>query len=612
MNVTAYKQLTETKQGFNSSVDTILSRFKNDDKFGISNLSSLSKEDYQKAKKSLPIVCFGGTFSSRSKKALIKASGLLILDFDNVDIQATKKTLIADKHCFACFASPSGKGVKALMRIDTVKNDEEYKRYYSYFERKYKDIDKSGSDISRACFFCYDSDLYLNKEAEMLFLAKEQKTLTKQVDSVKNDYALASKVCEIIRHAREGERHTKILAASRLMGGYVGAKKITYSEAERILLQEADLKNDDWKDNLQTVKDGLKHGMQSPIKDTAQLDKEVEKEHSVMKYGKIYYTLGDKREEVLKLYETGQTKGYDIGLDCIDEHYTCKTGSTTYVYGAPYSGKTQFWFWYLIALSKRHGLKHAIFSPETGSAKEIFAELLQMTAMQDFHKTFNKQMSQEALNDAMAFVDAHFIIIDPSHKVITHIDFFNYIDEIERVYNVKVHTATIDPFNEFRQDLGKFSNRQDLYLEAVLSEVRENARTNDRHNCIITHVQDQQILTANNIRYYPQPTYREIAGGQAWSRKGMSMLSVWRPKEGLRDQEGVPYESNATVIDVQKSKPKGTGKVGKVVLLYDTDKHSYTDMNSKSPLYENQGTEIESKYNSNINYSDESFNEPPF
>jgi len=608
MKVSVFENLYSDKP-FTQDVGTILERFKSDDRYNISEMADLSKDERDKRKKFLPVVTFAGVFSKRAKSALVQASGFAILDFDDVEPNEIKEVLSKDKYCYSAFISPSGNGVKALIRIGAVTSDFEYKQYYKAIAERY-DLDESGKDISRACFFCYDPGLWVNEEAKVMQVQLQQpkkRTPAKQVDNVRNDYSLASKACEVIRHAQEGERHTKILSASRLLGGYVAANRISYNEAERILLQEANLKNEDWRDNQKAVEDGLKNGMASPLP-VDQLDKAMKREESVIKYGKIYYTLRDKRDEVLDLYANGQQKGYTIGLQSVDSKYSLKLGTTTYLYAAPYTGKTQWWFWYLVQQSKTHGLKHAIFSPETGTAKEVFAELVQIAAQRDFYKTYNNQMTEEERDAAMKFVDTYFIVVDPSHKVITYKDFFNYLDEIERVYNVKLHTATIDPFNEFRQDLREFNGRQDLYLESVLSEVRENARTNDRHNCIITHVQNQQVVTVDNIRFYPMPTYREIAGGQAWSRKGMSMIALWRPKDGLCDPNGEPYPPNCTVLEVQKSKPKGVGEIGRVNLIYEIDKHSYIDEHGYAPTCDVSGKVPPSKYSNETTDEDD----PPF
>lgn len=599
MIVTAFKHYKDTKQPYYADAAKVLHKFANEDKHNIGTMLHLSNEEYKKAKNNLPIICFGGKFKTRASKQLIESSGLLTLDFDNIPLQEVRTSLKAFPSTYAVFNSPSGKGIKALIKIPKVKNDFEYKQYYSQLERLFPLVDISGKDISRACFICYDPNMYVNPDAITFEIdeVEEEKPKKKptKINAETNDYKALSRVCEIIRHAQKGERHDKILKASRLAGGFIASGLITYDEAERILLQEADNINEDWKDNQNTVRDGLEHGMNDPITDKNQLYQKLEGEENLIKFGKIYYTANDLNSEIENLYLYGNQKGYTTGHKELDEHYTVKEGSTTYVYGAPYSGKTQFWFEILLCLSIKHGLRHAIFSPETGSAPEIFAELIQMHAQQDFYKTYNKQMNLEIMEQSKRFVNEHFIVIDPKNNIIGYKDFFNYVNEVERVYNTKIHTATIDPFNEFKQDLKEFQGRQDLYLEAVLTEVRENARINNRHNCIITHVQGQQLQKQDNTMFYPMPTYREIAGGQAWSRKGMSMISIWRPKEGLRDEYGIPYESNATLVGIQKSKPKGVGKTGNIKMLLDLNKHRYLSDDGNEPNLK-KGEQVETKY----------------
>jgi len=164
----------------------------------------------------------------------------------------------------------------------------------------------------------------------------------------------------------------------------------------------------------------------------------------------------------------------------------------------------------------------------------------------DFYKDYNNQMTKEAKQTAEKFIDSHFIVIDPDDAVFTIEEFYDYVDIVERVYNCKIHTTVADPFNEFSHDFSKDNGRQDMYIERILGYIRRNARTNDRHNCLITHVTDQKprVDDVSKLSYYPPASYREIAGGQAWSRKGEQMICIWRPPTGLNDENGMPYEEN--------------------------------------------------------------------
>lgn len=124
---------------------------------------------------------FSGTFFNRNDKALIKHSGLLCLDFDHIDANATggihleelRSRLLQDS-CFntqLLFRSPSGDGLKWVIEIfpdfpDPQSNHVEYfTAVANYIRSTYGvEVDKSGKNISRACFLPYDPECYINPE----------------------------------------------------------------------------------------------------------------------------------------------------------------------------------------------------------------------------------------------------------------------------------------------------------------------------------------------------------------------------------------------------------------------------------------------------------------
>lgn len=128
------------------------------------------KSDRDTLKSRLYAAAWAGIFSNRGKGFCTSPSGIACLDFDRLaDPQETKRKLSRSRYCLAAFVSPSGNGVKMLVRIPLVIGDERYKEYYNAALLHYVafDPDTSTKDISRLCFLSHDPDLYLNENAEV-------------------------------------------------------------------------------------------------------------------------------------------------------------------------------------------------------------------------------------------------------------------------------------------------------------------------------------------------------------------------------------------------------------------------------------------------------------
>lgn len=139
------------------------------------NVLKLRKQskDEQKILKATQLQYFtpSGSFSQRNKDYLIEHSGYLCLDFDDIpqtEIPELKSKLITDKliPTVLLFTSPTGTGVKWITRIQA--NAETHGQYFdavtNYVLATYEiQVDKSGRDVARACFYSHDSDAYLGE-----------------------------------------------------------------------------------------------------------------------------------------------------------------------------------------------------------------------------------------------------------------------------------------------------------------------------------------------------------------------------------------------------------------------------------------------------------------
>jgi len=174
MKVSFYTKYNSVAPQKNTSLFKILDAIKNGIyKEQIKNVRLLindkPKRDIEKRK--LPLVGFGGTFTSRANSNLIQSSGLAMLDFDHVeDLQKLRNYVDNEVYTFCSFISPSGDGLKVLVKIPLVDNDKDYKSFYLELQKyynKFSETDDSTKDISRATYLSYDPNLHLNLDSEM-------------------------------------------------------------------------------------------------------------------------------------------------------------------------------------------------------------------------------------------------------------------------------------------------------------------------------------------------------------------------------------------------------------------------------------------------------------
>ncbi len=277
------------------------------------------------------------------------------------------------------------------------------------------------------------------------------------------------------------------------------------------------------------------------------------------------------------LFKTGVQRGYLLNFKSMKNIFSVKLGSTIYMYGSPYAGKTQFKYEILMQLSMLYGLRHAIYDPETGRPEHVKVMLTEIYTGKDFYDTYGRKMEEADVYKAANFLDEHFYLF--TGEDLSPIDFYSEVELFSKEHNKDIHTTSIDPWDDMIHDMTDFNGRDDKYLAHILKAVREDAIRTNRCHIIVTHVRDQQIVTEGGLRYYPPATPRELAGGQVWYRKGMTMMSIWKPPIGKSDSEGGNFEWDDIQIIMQKQKPQGVALRGEqnniATLKFDPKKHRY-------------------------------------
>ena len=169
--VTIFKDIKNTDTPFHIDVVKIIDRIRDGkSKELVTQIrKEKNKAERNELKKKLPSICFSGKFSKRADNSLLEHSGLICLDFDGYakqrDMIQDKEKMMKDKYTFCVFISPSGNGLKVLVKIP---NDaENHIKYFQSLENYYNSnhFDTTSKNISRVCYESYDPLVYMNDKS---------------------------------------------------------------------------------------------------------------------------------------------------------------------------------------------------------------------------------------------------------------------------------------------------------------------------------------------------------------------------------------------------------------------------------------------------------------
>jgi len=153
--------------------------------------SEVPRERLQEYKNSLlPPVCYNGVFDSEGE--LIQYNDITAIDIDHIGgrerLEEMRQKLIAEPHSIAVFETPSGDGLKVIVRHDNRDPDRHsdmYKQIMAYYECH----DPKCSDLKRRHYLSYDPLLWINPSDVIPFHFdatitehSKQKAATKPID----------------------------------------------------------------------------------------------------------------------------------------------------------------------------------------------------------------------------------------------------------------------------------------------------------------------------------------------------------------------------------------------------------------------------------------------
>jgi hypothetical protein len=539
MIATIYKTIF-SKEQFYINVEDALKRIQNGkSKILVEEIrSTLDKEKASKLKANLPSVCFSGKFGpDRKDEQLIEHSGFLVLDFDNIyELREKQTEIISKDFIFACWISPSGNGLKALVKIA---DGTKHREHFQSLQEVFPEIDRSGINVSRVCYESYDPEIYINHKAVVFTKAKKtEKQIVTQVQNL-DDSENFRRILKWLTNKNDafvtGERNSYIFKLASACSRF----GIDEEAALSLIATEYLVSNDFTMSEMRNaVKSGYRANRgsfgtaimqkENLVHKTTRYEINVKQEFTEEKdenyrVDDVIYGI-DVKDKALSINENGFERVNGIGVPEIDYLFKPKRGETTLLTGIGNYGKSAFKKWYILMRILLYGEKIATFSPEDFPSEEYFHDYVEMLLGCECTPYNPNRPSNSVYEAAYDYLSKHIFYISAETLSPTP----QYIKEkfLELIIQEKIDFCCIDPFNQLTNDYKGFGGRTDKYLETFLSDCSRFAQKNDVYFWIIAHPKQMDKDSTGN---YKCPDVFDIADGAMWNNKLSNILVYHRP-----------------------------------------------------------------------------------
>ena len=462
MRVSIFKDIYEKEHPHHIPIQTALKRIKEGKSQEI--VSQIRQGESDK-KKHLPVVCFSGEFLARKDEEIFEHSGFIILDFDHVDVEATKTSLATDDFVYSCWTSPSGTGVKGLVKVtNPERHRDHFRALVKYFERTHGlELDESGINESRACFESYDPDIIIKDDCKKFGhftteLAEAQIPTNEAYQYT--DYLKLNLAARMIRQAKDGEKWVTLRKAGVLCGGYVAAGKMEEEEVIRVLFREICKRDVDSEEHAKTlIIDSVEKGKELPIRDIINEEKAAKREMLLNDGDMSFVSSDDEDFRWIDDYSQGKIgMGLDTGDPKLDDYFRYKK-EFVIVNGHSNVGKTTTVLYLITNSAIRHGWRWVIYSSENRTAS-VKMHLMQFA----FDKKVD-DMTYSERKQCFKWVQNHFIVIS-NEQIYSYADIILFMEKVIRQHHIDA--VFVDPYNSLKLDMRNSSiGVHDYHYEAA-------------------------------------------------------------------------------------------------------------------------------------------------
>jgi len=501
-------------------------------------------------KKTLPITLFSGVFRGRRDEDILGHSGLIILDFDHIDTESSKALLSTDKFVRACWISPSGDGLKVLVKVSNPeRHRDHFRALQTYFDKTYGlEVDPSGINEARACFESLDAELIYNESSDKFggMLSESSESQTAVSSDIYTDYEKLSIASKMIRRAEDGDKHHTLLRASLLCGGYVAVGRMEREEVERVLLREVQKISsvDDLDLAKKTIRDGIEEGKRKPIKETLEDEQRIRREMRINDGDMSFISSDDQDMEWINKFARGDiARGLTTGSR-LDEHFLFKK-EFTIINGHSNVGKTTMAMYLIVTSSVLHDWKWIIYSSENKTAA------VKMKLMEFLVDVPINEMHYEERVAAYKWINNHFTIIS-NEEVYSYTDLLVFA---EKLLKQKSYDGfLIDPYNSLKITMSNSLLSSHEYHYEAASELLTFSNANNIAVWLNTHAITEAARRKGMDGLQPAPYAEDTEGGGKMVNRSDNFLTFHRkisaPDFDLR---------NTMEVHVRKVRSQETG-----------------------------------------------------
>lgn len=512
----------------------------------------------RKLKEQLPSICFSGKFNERVDAGLIQHSGLAVLDFDHCEnVKSRKDDFKKYPFVYSAFFSPSGDGVKVLVRIPPIK--ERHEGYYYGLIKLFPTLDTTSRNVSRVCFASCDSEIYINENAIEFTDYVDISTpepVVKKIINHGTDYFRISVAAKIIRESVNGTKHHALLKASKLLGGYIASGNVDETDAIYALESEISKKEiDDFEQAKKTIRDGIEYGKRTPIFESQEFKQYAPKNNyssvsatspiePVVEINDFVATAKDTDDYIEQVRNDTFKMGLTTMFPKLDEHWRFKPANLVVINGHDNTGKSVV-AWYLATLSALfHGWRWIIYSNEnkTGGVKKKIIEFYRCKSI--------KLFSEDELTEAKKWFDNHFTILKNT-SLFTYKDMISIGQKLNS--QNKYDAFLIDPYNSLWAET-KDRHEYDYKAMTEFRQFITQTGCGIYLNChAVTEALRRKYPKEHPYAGFPMPPDKaDTEGGGKFSNKADDFITIHRLVQH-------PQDWMYTEIHIKKIKEMETG-----------------------------------------------------